>query len=733
MNRKTSRITIFVSLVLLLTILSGSRIDSLKLYISPLGSDNNPGTVDQPFASLEKARDQIRDLKTKGLKTDVIIYLREGTYYLSETLILGLNDSAPQGCSITWCNYPGEHPVISSGINLTGWKREESFLPGLPDEAIGKIWSAGLPECIRSFYTLYEGDSRLPRAVTGGFLPESEYVDNKPDKREDLYYLHFPPGKIKNWSNLCDVEIFIIPCVPWTMNILPLEWVDTTGNIAKTRIPATYPLTRMKNRQFPGGTVWVENVFEGLDKPGKWVLDSKNRRVYLWPVNNRPAENIQVPKLSVLIKVAGDTRIVEASDIPVKGIHFKGLTFTHSDRTAWDLNDSGIQHDWEMEDKDNAMLRFVGAEECSVDACHFYNAGGNAIRLDYHAQQIEVRNSHFHDLGASAVMMIGYGPGTKDVNKNNKIVNNHIHNCGQIWWHSQMITAWQSGENLIAHNYIHNVPRKAICISGVRPPFFRPDMEDQRECHRSIRFKETGTASRLEELPPYLHSRNNIVEYNHIHDALEMMGDGGAVNISGAGLGNIIRYNYIHDINNLDANSSIRCDNAQNGTLITHNIIFRSVNAGIAPKGYNKVINNFLIDVSTGTGKGMIQALGNFGNSDIINNVFVSTNIKDSFYSFIKDAKPPEVYIMMSDNIVDKNVYFSTKNNNFMNSTVLVDLVKNGFDKNSLYTDPLFENWKEGDFRLKQGSPALELGIEQVDITNKAGLTKDFPSHFNGR
>ena len=724
------KIIIFLSLFLHLQFLSGCRNTPVELYISTYGSDQNPGTFDHPFASLGKARDYIRELKKDGLKNDVTVYLREGTYYLSETLILGLEDSAPDGYNITFCNYMAERPVISSGINVTGWVQEEAVLPGLPDNACGKIWSAGLPEGIDSFFTLFDGEIRLPRSVTKGFLPTRDYVSNKPEKPEDLYLLHFPPGKIRNWPNLEDVEIFIMPCVAWTMNILSLEWVDESKNVAKTKIPATYPLTKMKNRQFPGGTVWVENVFEGLNEPGKWVLCSKTRKIYLWPLKIKPGENIKVPKLSVLIKVAGETRINDSIDIPVRGIHFKGLTFTHADRTAWDSDDSGIQHDWEMEDKDNSIIRFRGAEKCSVDACHFYNAGGNAIRLDYHAQYIEIRNSLFHDMGASALVMLGYGPGIKDVNKHNKIVNNHIHDCGQIWWQSQMITIWQSGENLIAHNYIHDVPRKAICISGVRPPFFQPDAEDQRECRRSIRFNETGNTTKLEELPPFLHSRNNIVEYNHIHNVLEMLGDGAAINISGAGLGNIIRYNYIHDINNPDVNSGIRCDNAQNGTIITHNIIFRSVNAGIAPKGYNKVVNNFLIDVSKGTGKGMIQALGNFGNSDIVKNIFVSTNDKDHFYSFIKDAKPPDVYLMMSDNTIDKNIYFSSNNENFRDNQVLTDLLKHGFDRNSRYTDPLFENWKDGDFRLKEGSPALEIGIEQVDITTKVGLTENFPPHF---
>ena len=31
------------------------------------------------------------------------------------------------------------------------------------------------------------------------------------------------------------------------------------------------------------GTVWVENVLEDLTQAGQWVLNTHERKVYLWP------------------------------------------------------------------------------------------------------------------------------------------------------------------------------------------------------------------------------------------------------------------------------------------------------------------------------------------------------------------------------------------------------------------------------------------------------------------
>lgn len=57
---------------------------------------------------------------------------------------------------------------------------------------------------------------------------------------------------------------------------------------------------------------------------------------------------------------SGITRKDKKDDRPVQGLHFEGLTFMHADRDIWQADDVGIQHDWEMEDKDNALILLGG-------------------------------------------------------------------------------------------------------------------------------------------------------------------------------------------------------------------------------------------------------------------------------------------------------------------------------------------------------------------------------------
>ncbi len=707
--------------------LSGCAGNCLNLYVSPNGSDDNPGSLEQPFATLERARDDVRDHIASGLAKDVNVNLRGGTYYLNETLVLGLEDTAPENHTITWQGYKNEKAILSSGVNVTGWQKVSADIAGMPEVAVGNVWVADIPNGLSRILTLYKADTRLTRARTKGFTPDTDiHPRDNPSDKLDKYTLHFPEGTVKNWPNLEDAELVIIPSFPWWMNILTFESVDEENRVARTTIPGTdylCPMVKYARNGFQENA-WVENVPEGLDSPGEWMVNTLEGKIYYWPAEGTPGEDIYAPALRELVRIEGINDPKGNRDEPVTGIHFSHLNFTKADRGVWNADDAGIQHDWEMLDKDNAMLRFRGAKNCRVDKCHFYNAGGNAIRLDLYAQEIVVENCLFNDLGQSAVMMIGYGPGTKDVNKNNRVFNNHIHHCGQIYWHSQMITAFQSGHNYIGHNYIHHVPRKAICISGVRDHFLKDGETDRRECVNTIRWNEIGGAITHEQLLPFLHSRHNIIEYNDVHDVLEMLGDGSAINLSGSGVGNIVRFNYVHDVSALHPTCGIRMDEDQTDTLIENNIIVNMSVGGIVPKQENMIRNNFVIQACTHSNSGFIRALGFYGLSHIKHNILYNAHPNRSFYTrhSLKDYSKEEIAR------IDYNLYFcpGTSQKDWPD---LVFLKSKGADKHSVFADPMFVDWKNRNFTLRPESPALAQGIQQIDIT-AAGLTDAFPDEW---
>ena len=67
-----------------------------QLFVSPQGSDQNLGTLEQPFHTLERAKAAATAL-IQGGSEDLVVNLRGGRYHLDETLVLGLEQSPKQG------------------------------------------------------------------------------------------------------------------------------------------------------------------------------------------------------------------------------------------------------------------------------------------------------------------------------------------------------------------------------------------------------------------------------------------------------------------------------------------------------------------------------------------------------------------------------------------------------------------------------------------------------------
>ncbi len=734
-------------------------------YIAIDGNDEWSGTLDSPngaktdgpFATLARARDAVRELKTNEKQNDITVLIRGGRYYLTKTLVFNLDDAAPKDHTITYAAYPGEEPIFSSGVRISDWEELGRDVPAeLPEMAKNKIWVADLPAELGRFKTLYDGDSRLPRARCQGFNPLD--LKNDDNKHDPFNTMSFPKGELKAWDNIEDVELIIRP-IPWTMHILPLASVDEEQAIAKTSVRGIYAL-KVSRRLSEGNAAWIENVLEGLDSPGEWVLNTKEKKIYLWPIGDKPSDLIFAPSLTVLIKVEGKIDFDGPTDIPVSGLVFKDLNFTQADRGTINENDkASIQHDWEIIDKDDALLRFRGSENCVVQNCKFFNSGGSAVRFDLYSQNNRVEGNEINKLGGGGIHFIGYGPGTKNVNKGNKVINNHIHHTGQIYWHAHAIVLWQSGNNLVSHNLIHHVPRKSVCMSGVRPHFFHPERAavkyGLRECAPSIRWHEMKDSTKVREsaielalqhneavfeemewpeITAYLHTVNNIVEYNEAYRTNELLGDGASMNVSGAGEGNILRRNYIHDIYNPDIHGAIRTDDYQNGTLIEENVMFRTNSDGLCLRHNNTAINNIICDVgdpknreSGASCKYLWIGHNPLDGSIIEKNIYFHPGRSQMF---IGRGYGPDIWKtleLMKGGSIDKNIYFNADAPD--EALILEKMHSLGHDQNSAYVDPLFEDWENGDFRLKPNSPALKMGIKSIDVS-EAGLREDFPKRF---
>jgi len=507
--------------------------------------------------------------------------------------------------------------------------------------------------------------------------------------------------------------------------MLGLASVDEKTRVARTSVPATYPIKPWPWEEDIPPSVWVENVLEALDEPGEWVLNTQQGKRYLWPQGEKPSDNIVAPKLQELVRVEGKVDEFGPKDTPVQYLVFRGLTFTHGDRDVWTKDDAGIQHDWEMYDKASALLRFRSTAHCLVDGCRFTNTGGTGLRFDLYSQYNRVQRSLFDYLGQAGIFVCGYGPGTKDVSFHNEIVNNHIHHCGEIYKSGHGIIIWQSRDNRVANNLIHDGPRKAILVAGVRTHFFDTSRipKNNRECSKQIRWAEIGDPRGWDYTVGFLHVHNNIIEDNEAYRMCKIGNDGAVINVTGNGEGNVIRRNYIHDIVNDGPDAVIRLDGNGRGTLITENIIYRCAPQGIVLNDRNNhVENNIVVDTGKETNSDwqryMVYYRGGPRPGRIQRNVLYFSDERSQFFATRREVKPYPG---------DYNLYYS-KGNLDAGRELLQQLQQKGSDRHSISADPMFVNLKNENFRLKNESPMFELGFKQIDMS-KIGLTNDFPEN----
>ena len=119
-----------------------------------------------------------------------------------------------------------------------------------------------------------------------------------------------------------------------------------------------------------------------------------------------------------------------------------------------------------MHDAPSCMLRFLHVHASSVTHCRFVEAGAGGVRLDLASAVNTIADCEFSHLGGCGVVLCGYGLSRDYLNRNNIFIHNFLHHLGLFYWHCPGIFIWQSGNNTIADNTLHDLPYTGIVCSG---------------------------------------------------------------------------------------------------------------------------------------------------------------------------------------------------------------------------------------------------------------------------
>ena len=211
--------------------------------------------------------------------------LRGGDYSVSRPIEFSADDSGTRHAPITYAAYPGEKPILTGGVPITGWRK-----------GAGPLWTTVVPEVKEGrwyFRSLFVDGQRAAPARTpnegGAHFPArpTKPIDRKADPHGETNAacrqgLRYQDEQINRWSNLDDAIVVVYHA--WTTSRHHIASIDTAHKIVRFTNPSGWPIGWWDKPRY-----YVENIREALDAPGEFYLDRKTGVLSYCP---RPGEDM---------------------------------------------------------------------------------------------------------------------------------------------------------------------------------------------------------------------------------------------------------------------------------------------------------------------------------------------------------------------------------------------------------------------------------------------------------
>lgn len=263
-------------------------------YVAPNGDDSWPGSISQPFRTVDRARLAVQALKGQVNGRTITVFIRSGTYFLPATWTFTSLDAGNASTPIVYANYPGEAPVISGGQLLTNWV-----------ESSNGRWQTTL--LLGSYFTQLwvNGVRRYPaRTTPNGYLYiTGAYSTTGSTTTADQLSYDVPPagGVPATMANLGDVDLIVFEA--WNVSHMRIASVNTTTR----RIVTTKTLKKTAHSGFiPGHHFLLANVKEALKQTGQFYLDRPTGTLTYIPKAGEvlASANIIGPRLQQILKAS---------------------------------------------------------------------------------------------------------------------------------------------------------------------------------------------------------------------------------------------------------------------------------------------------------------------------------------------------------------------------------------------------------------------------------------------
>ena len=661
---------IITGAMLSLSAFTANSLQAVDLYVSPAGSDALVGTSqEKSVASLAKARDLARPYAGK---TAVTVHVADGVYYLPETLTFASQDSGSE-----------KNPVVykadnEGGAVLSGGSKLELKWQPYRDGIFQAKTLAGL-EIDQLFI-----DSKAQRMA--------RYPNYDPKKKTAAYQGFsadaFSKERAANWADPTGGYIHAMHKSQWGGYHYRITGKDAEGEV-------TYEGGWQNNRQMGMHKSYrmVENIFEELDAAGEWFHNAKTSTLYYMPIAgvDLAKAKVEVVRLRHLIELQG------TQAAPVKFISLQGFTVRHAARTFMDCKEPLLRSDWAIY-RGGAFL-LTGTEDVSILDCEFDQVGGNAVFVNNYNRRTLVKGCHIHDAGASGVCFVG----------DPKAVRNPLFEYNETQHLSEIdLTPGPKTDNYPADSTVEDCLIHGIGSVEKQPAAVQISMAQGitvrdvsiYDCARSgINVSEGTWGGHLIEGCDVF---DTVLE-THDHGSFNSWGRDRFWHIKGASAKQVAELSLLDAVEtSVIRNSRWRCDHGWDIDLddgssnydIYNNLLLAKglkLREGFRRHAWNNVIVN----------NGLHPHVWYVGNKDeVYGNILMSQH------------RPARMKRPNADSArVDKNLFFVADE-----STVKAVSDKLGWDEKSIFGDPQFIDSASGDFRVKEGSPAFDVGFKNFPM-----------------
>ncbi|WP_319370795.1 right-handed parallel beta-helix repeat-containing protein [uncultured Ilyobacter sp.] len=644
-------------------------------FVSPRGSDLNPGTKEEPFKTPEKARDTIRE-KNLNKKETVVIWFFGGRYFRKESFKLEEKDSGSKKAPIVYKGLPGETVYWDGGDIL------EKYEPISEKDILNRIYSKDRKNIFQITLDNFQGENMgsygprgfgrkefpapaelfingIPQTIARwpnhGRVPLGTVVDKgstprwgDPTNRGAVFkYEIFRP---ELWTQAKDAYIGGIFSESYADDSIKISKIDTDEKTITMSEPHLYGFNNK-----PYTSWYISNLLEEIDIPGEYYIEKENKKIYFYPSTD-DVKLIQLSQLDTPLVVMENASHIKFENIIFENSRGMGIVIKNGDNNTIA----------------GCVIRLIGGVGVDV-------SGG---------MNHSIVSSDIYYTGAGGVSLSG-GDRKSLTPSNHMVKNCDIHNVNRWYKTYRPCVNLDGVGQKVLNNHLHDVPGQAILFYG----------------------------------------NDHLIEYNEINNCVTDMSDMAAIYTGRdpSVLGHVIRYNFFHHLENkIGSGNGVQSiyfddDNLYTG-IIYGNVFYRAGSNAVIHfngGGSSSIGNNIFIDcpkvIWGGENERVLSAIRKMHDiryKNIQKRIFENVDIRKepfkSRYPYLLKSYESEYNIGTP---MWNNVVISSKEKELMSQ---------------------FVNPEEMNFKLKSNSKILKLKSEKVvdpvyGLDNQEVKFKDIP------